>query len=218
MKSAVKIVLVDDHTLVRSSLANMVNEFDNCRVIFEACNGLDFIRQVKVNTVPDLVILDLNMEQMDGYETAKWLFSNMPEVRILMLSMYSTEMSLLRMLRIGVKGFLRKDVHVSELKTAIDAIMNAGYYYSYDVAGKIMNLFRKSDEPSALSNKSLITDSELQFLKLACTEDTYKEIAQKMKMNPRGIDNLRDHLFTKLDVKSRIGLAMYAVRPGLVTI
>jgi len=127
-------------------------------------------------------------------------------------------MSLLRMLRFGVKGFLRKDVHVSELKIAIEAIMNAGYYYSYDVAGKIMNLFRKSDEPFELANKSVINDSELQFLKLACTEDTYKEIAQKMKMNPRGIDNLRDHLFTKLDVKSRIGLAMYAVRQGLVTI
>jgi len=218
MKSPVKIVLVDDHTLVRSSLANLVNDFDNCRVIFEACNGIDFIRQVKLNTVPDLVILDLNMEEMDGYETAKWLFTNLPEVRILMLSMYSTEMSLLRMLRIGVKGFLRKDVHISELKTAIEAIMNSGYYYSYDVAGKIMNLFRKSEEPIERANKSLITDSELQFLKLACTEDTYKEIAQKMKMNPRGIDNLRDHLFTKLDVKSRIGLAMYAVRQGLVTI
>ena len=218
MKSPVKIVLVDDHTLVRSSLANLINDFDNCRVIFEACNGIDFIRQVKLNTVPDLVILDLNMEEMDGYETAKWLFTNLPEVRILMLSMYSTEMSLLRMLRIGVKGFLRKDVHISELKTAIEAIMNSGYYYSYDVAGKIMNLFRKSEEPIERANKSLITESELQFLKLACTEDTYKEIAQKMKMNPRGIDNLRDHLFTKLDVKSRIGLAMYAVRQGLVTI
>ena len=218
MTPTVKIVLVDDHTLIRSSLANLVNEFENCRVIFEACNGLDFIRQVKNNTVPDLVILDLNMEEMDGYETAKWLYTNLPQVRILMLSMYSTEMSLLRMLKIGVKGFLRKDVHVSELKTAIDAIMNAGYYYSYDVAGKIMSLFRKSDEPLEKANKSLITDSELKFLKLACTEDTYKEIAQKMKMNPRGIDNLRDHLFTKLDVKSRIGLAMYAVRQGLVTI
>src|SRR5918993_2530460 len=105
MTPTVKIVLVDDHTLIRSSLANLVNEFENCRVIFEACNGLDFIRQVKNNTVPDLVILDLNMEEMDGYETAKWLYTNLPQVRILMLSMYSTEMSLLRMLKIGVKGF-----------------------------------------------------------------------------------------------------------------
>ena len=167
MNSPVKIVLVDDHTLVRSSLANLINDFDNCRVIFEACNGIDFIRQVKLNTVPDLVILDLNMEEMDGYETAKWLFTNLPEVRILMLSMYSTEMSLLRMLRIGVKGFLRKDVHISELKTAIEAIMNSGYYYSYDVAGKIMNLFRKSEEPFELANKSVINDSELHFLKLS---------------------------------------------------
>ena len=96
--------------------------------------------------------------------------------------------------------------------------MNSGYYYSYDVAGKIMSIFRKTAEPLEFATKTIMNENELTFLKLACTEDTYKEIAQKMKMNPRGIDNLRDHLFTKLDVKSRIGLAMYAVRQGLVTI
>jgi len=213
-----KIVLVDDHVLLRTSLGSVINEFPNCQVIAQASNGIDFITQIKNGIIPDLIILDLNMQQMDGYETAKWLYNNMPDIKILMLSMHSTEMSLLRMLQLGVKGFLKKDVHVSELKTAIDAIMNSGYYYSYDVAGKIMNIFRKTGEPLESACKTMMNENELTFLKLACTEDTYKEIAQKMKMNPRGIDNLRDHLFTKLDVKSRIGLAMYAVRQGLVTI
>jgi len=218
MSTKFSIALVDDHVLLRASLATVINEFDNCHVIIQASNGLDLISQLKNGLIPELIILDLNMQQMDGYETAKWLFTNMPSVKILMLSMHNTEMSLLRMLQLGVKGFLKKDVHISELKTAIEAIMNAGYYYSYDVAGKIMSIFRKSGDSLELATKAVMNDNELTFLKLACTEDTYKEIAQKMKMNPRGIDNLRDHLFTKLDVKSRIGLAMYAVKQGLVTI
>lgn len=218
MTSNFKIALVDDHILIRASLANLINDFEHCQVIMQANNGIDFIRQINDGLRPELVILDLNMQEMDGYETAKWICKNLPEVKILMLSMHSTEMSLIRMLHIGVKGFLRKDVHVSELKTAIDAIMNRGYYYSYDIAGKILSLFRNSEEPLELASRTLMNESELRFLKLACTEDTYKEIAQKMNMNPRSIDNLRDHLFTKLDVKSRIGLAMYAVKHGLVGI
>lgn len=218
MTNQIKIALVDDHTLIRTSLGSLINEFDNCRVIMHASNGLDLIRQLKNGLKPDLVILDLSMPEMDGYETAKWLCENMPDIKVLMLSMYSTDMSLLRMLQMGVKGFLKKDVHVSELKTAIEAIMDAGYYYSYDTAGKIMNLFRKADDNMDMANRKLMSEAEMKFLRLACTEDTYKEIAQKMNMNPRSVDNIRDHLFTKLDVKSRVGLAMYAVKHGLITV
>ena len=214
----INVALADDHILLRSALASLIDSFGDCKVIHQSNNGKELIDWFDNGLVPEVAILDLNMPEMDGYEAARVIQKKFPTVNVLMLTMYDSELSLIRLLQAGVKGFLKKDIHPSELKFAIHSVMNAGYYYSYDVAGKIMNLFRKSDEPFELANKSVINDSELQFLKLACTEDTYKEIAQKMKMNPRGIDNLRDHLFTKLDVKSRIGLAMYAVRQGLVTI
>ena len=95
--------------------------------------------------------------------------------------------------------------------------MNAGYYYSNHTAGKLANLFRSSDEKKNFLQNLMLTEQELQFLKLACSDLTYKEVAQKMNLNPRSVDNLRDQLFTKLDVKSRVGLAMVAIKNGVVT-
>jgi DNA-binding NarL/FixJ family response regulator len=95
--------------------------------------------------------------------------------------------------------------------------MNAGYYYSNHTAGKLANLFRSSDEKRNFLQNLMLTEQELQFLKLACSDLTYKEVAQKMNLNPRSVDNLRDQLFTKLDVKSRVGLAMIAIKNGVVT-
>jgi len=141
-----------------------------------------------------------------------------PSGNVLMLTMYDSELSLIRLLQAGVKGFLKKDIHPSELKFAIHSVMNAGYYYSNHTAGKLANLFRSTDEKKNFLQNMMLSEQELQFLKLACSDLTYKEIAQKMSLNPRSVDNLRDQLFIKLDVKSRVGLAMVAIKNGIVTL
>ena len=94
--------------------------------------------------------------------------------------------------------------------------MQYGYYYTNNTTGKLVNLFRKSQEQSSLL-RTMLNDTEIRFLRLACTEMTYKEIAVQMNLNPRAVDNLRDNLFEKLDVKSRVGLAMYSIRHGIQT-
>jgi two-component system, NarL family, invasion response regulator UvrY len=124
---------------------------------------------------------------------------------------------MIRLLKSGVKGFLKKDINPAELKFAIEAVVQTGYYYSNRATGKLYNLFRKNNEGSTGLEKSMLTEQELEFLKLACSDLTYKEIAQKMNLNPRSIDTLRDQLFQKLDVKSRVGLAMVALKNGVVT-
>jgi len=96
--------------------------------------------------------------------------------------------------------------------------MENGYYYSHNATGKLLNLFRNRSEATSTLNKTMLTEIDIRFLQLSCSEMTYKEIAQEMKLNPRGVDNLRDNLFTKLEVKSRVGLAMYAIRHGLISI
>lgn len=215
-KKLAKIALADDHILLRNSLANLINDFGNCKVILQANSGKDLVDQITSGNIPEIVLLDLNMPDMDGYETASWLQINYPEIHILMLSMYDTDLALIRLLQYGVKGFLKKDVHPSELKFALDSIIESGYYYSHNTTGKLVNLFRKNNDSNYLIQKTLLNETEISFLKLVTTEDTYKEIAQKMGLNPRSVDNLRDHLFTKLEVKSRVGLAMYATKHGLV--
>lgn len=211
-----KIALADDHVLLRNALATLINSFENCKVITEASTGQELIQTISEGFVPDIVLLDLNMPDLDGHETALWLQANHPDIHVLMLTMYDTELTMIRLLQVGVKGFLKKDIHPAELKFAITSVMQCGYYYTNDTTGRLVNLFRRSQEQHMLM-RSMLTETEVRFLRMTCTEMTYKEIAARMHLNPRAVDNLRDNLFDKLDVKSRVGLAMYSIRHGIHT-
>lgn len=208
-----KLVLADDHILLRDALANLINNFDEFSVVAVASNGTEVITAFNNGYRPEIVLMDLNMPQMDGYETARWLTKHYPEVKIVILTMYDSEIALIRLLQAGVHGFLKKDIHPSELKSALLSIGAGEYYYSNHTTGKIAGLFRKRTG----IEKAMLNEIEIEFLKLASTDMTYKEIAIAMHMSPRNIDGYRDALFTKLDVKSRVGLVIYAVKNGLVT-
>ena len=216
-KEVIKIAMADDHVLLRNALASLIDSFDNCRVIYLCRTGKELSEKVSNGAVPDVVLLDLNMPEMDGYETAEWLQKNVPQAHVLMLTMYDSELSLIRLLQTGVKGFLKKDIHPDELKFAIHSVVQTGYYYSNHSTGRLMNLFKKNPDSSTGLQKATLTEQELHFLKLACTDLTYKEIAGKMGLNPRSVDTMRDQLFLKLEVKSRVGLAMIAIKNGIVT-
>jgi two-component system invasion response regulator UvrY len=215
-KTYIKVALADDHILLRNALAALIDGFGDCRIIHQSGNGKELIAALSLGVMPDVIILDLNMPEMDGFETAKWLHQNYSQVHVLMLTMYDSELSMIRLLQIGVKGFLKKDIHPSELKFAIQSVMQSGFYYSNHTTGKLVNLFRNINGGNINLQKALLSEQEIDFLKLACSDLTYKEIAQKMGLNPRSIDTLRDQLFSRLDVKSRVGLAMIAIRHGIV--
>lgn len=216
MEKQINIGVVDDHILLRKALISLINGFDHCQVVLEADNGQDLISKLEYTMSPDVILLDMNMPVMEGYETAMWLKENHPKIRVLMLTMYDSELTLIRQLKAGARGFLKKDVEPSELKFAINSVMESGYYYSTITAGRLANLFRNNAKDHLRLQNALLEDQHVEFLRLVCTELTYKEIAQKMKLSPRSVDALRDHLFLKLDVKSRIGLAMVAVKNGVV--
>lgn len=212
--------MVDDHILLRDALAGVINGFDDCKVMLAATNGKELMEKLQPDHLPNLVILDLNMPEMDGYETARNLRMTYPEIYVLVLSMYDSEVSLLRMLQAGARGFLKKDIHPAELKLAIQSVIATGYYYSAGSAGRLVSLFRKGQarNPGAQPEQFNLTANEIRFLQLAGTEMSYKEIATLMEISPRTVDNYRDSLFVKLNVKSRVGLAIYAVKSGLVTL
>ena len=213
------VALVDDHVLLRNGLANLIRSFGEYSVLFEAGNGNDFIRQLKPRTLPDIVLLDINMPDMDGYETALWIRRHYPEIKILALSMYDTDNSIIRMLKNGVKGYILKDIDPAELKIALESVISKGFYYSELVTGKLIHTINTLDVSEHHVRQVLrLNDRELEFLKLACTECTYKEIAEQMYLSPRTIDGYRDTLFEKLNVKTRVGLVLYAIRNGIVAL
>lgn len=212
------IVLTDDHVLLRNGLASLVKSLGH-EVYFEANNGKDLIAKLNPEKIPDIILLDINMPEMDGYETASWLKENHPEIKVLALTMYDNENAIIRMLNCGAKGYILKDSDPDELELAIDSMMAKGHYYTEMVNNKLLiALGKQEEEKNELKILLNLNDKEKHFLELCCTELTYKEIAEKMFISHRTVDNYRDVLFEKLHLKTRVGLVMFAIKNGIVTI
>lgn len=217
--SNTNVAVVDDHVLLRNGLATLIRSLEGYNVLFEADNGKDFIEKLKPKALPEIVLLDINMPEMDGYDTALWLKRNHPEIKILALSMYDNENAIIRMLKNGAKGYILKDIDPAEFRVALHALVRKGFYYSEMITGKLIHAVNNLDEPEySIRNLVNLNEREIEFLKLVCTEMTYKEIADKMFLSPRTIDGYRDALFEKLTVKTRVGLVMYAIKNGIVTV
>lgn len=217
MNDTVKVVLVDDHVLLRNGLAALVTSL-GYTILYECSNGKDLIDKFSKRDEPDLILMDINMPELDGFDTTLWLKRNYPHINVLALSMYDNESSIIRMIKNGARGYILKDTDPSELKQAISSVVTKGFYYSDLVSGRLIRAIR-DDEDNEHDNKKAVlglNEKEIEFLKLAATEMTYKEIAQQMHLSPRTIDGYRDQLFQKLSVISRVGLVMFAVKNGIV--
>ena len=215
---AVKLALVDDHPFFRKGLISLIEvSYSNFTIHFEADDGLDLQKKIDKLGPPDIILMDVNMPRMDGFTSVKWLTENYPLVKVLVVSMIEKEESIVRMLKLGVKGYLCKDVEPKEMGEALESVINKGFYYTDFITGKLVHsLLDDSDTSAKASALNIMNDREKEFLQLACSEFTYNEIAARMFLSPKTIDGYRNALFEKLNVKSRVGLALYAVKHGLV--
>lgn len=214
------VALVDDHELLRTGLAAMINSFDGFKVIMEANNGQEFIEKIRnTRTPPNIVLLDITMPQMDGYETSSWIKSNLPQTKVLVLSMLENDTAIIRMLKNGARGYILKDSKPRIFKDALNNIRDSGFYINDLVSNKLMQYINKEEVyDSDVLTLGNLSENEVAFLKWICTDKTYKEIADEMCLSPRTIDTYRDNLFKKLEVKTRVGLAIFAIKSGIVTI
>jgi len=213
------VAIVDDHTMFRKGLAALINFFPNYKVSMDASNGNDFIEQLQSAQLPDIVLMDINMPEMDGYATTEWLRDNHPEVKTLALSTMDSETAIIKMIKSGAKGYVLKDAEPSELKLAFDEVMSRGYFYNDLVSRKVLNAISQLVDPKkTTATFANLTPREIEFLKFACTEMTYKEIADKMHLSVRTVEGYRDSLCDKLDIKTRVGLVIYAIKNGVASI
>jgi len=207
-----QIVLVDDHRLFRSGIASLINKFQGYSILFEAGDGEELTRKLTPKVKPDIVLLDINMPKRDGLETAQWIRTNYPDVNIIVLSMFEDAEKVLQMVKIGVKGYLLKDAEPNEFEQALNRVSQGEVYFPDFVTKHLINNFKQQTEQIKLNAR------EMEFLKLAGTELTYKEIADQMCISVRTVDDYRDRLFEKLQTKSRIGLVLYAVKNKLIVL
>lgn len=211
------IAIVDDHELMAQALSGLIQKFENYEVLYVALHGKDLIHHIKLNRIPDIVLLDINMPEMDGYETALWLKNNYPVIKVLALSMNDKEESIIGMLRNGARGYLLKGCKPFELKQALDTIAEKGYYYTDFITGQLV----KSLNPAMLqdpADKLNLNEREKEFIKWACSDLTYAQVADKMNAGVRTIDGYRESVFQKMNVKTRVGMVIEAIRLKLVEI
>lgn len=208
------VVIIEDHRLLSQAIASLVNSFEYFTVSYLCKNGRDFLDKLKDSiNVPDIALMDVNMPILNGIETTEKLKKEYPNIKVLALSVEDDDDMIIKMLRAGARGYLLKDVEKQILELALKKVLENGYYHTSQVSSLLVNELSKE-------NKSSITlkDREIEFLKYACTEMTYKEIAKKMFLSPKTIDGYRDALFQKLNIKNRVGLVIYAIKNNIVEV
>ncbi|WP_367866642.1 response regulator [Pedobacter sp. WC2423] len=207
----ISIGIIDDHKLFLMSLVLMLDTFKKYEVIIQASNGQDLKDKMRLSlNHPEIMLIDVNMPVMDGLETTAWLSQNYPEIKLVALSMTDTDSTVIEMIKAGCCAYLLKDTHPNELEKALNEIYIKGQYNA-DVSN--INFRRLLNHKP---NVPLLNEKEKVFLKLACSDLTYKQIASLMFLSERTIDGYREKLFEKLNVQSRVGMVLEAIRKNIV--
>ena len=205
------VVIVDDHILFAQALENLIETFNSFSVLYHAKNGEEFLQKLSGDEKkPDIVLMDINMPVMNGIDTMRRLHEEHPNIKVLALSMDDDENTIISMLREGAKGYLLKDINPTILEDSLREVVEKGFYYSDRITNTVLNSLNRNEQPH-----QTLKEREIEFLRLVCTEKTYKEIAGEMFLSPKTIDGYRESLFEKLQVKSRVGLVLYAIKNKL---
>lgn len=212
MEKIYTVVIVDDHLLFSKALGELVGKFDSFEVQYYCKNGKECVDRIESSpSHPDIVLMDINMPVMNGVDATEYLAAHFPHIKVVALSMNDDETHIIEMLRAGAKGYLVKDISPVELQRALTEVATRGFYYSENVTSSLVSSIQDHTEPGRPAFK----ENELIFLRLACSQKTYKEIAAEMFLSPKTIDGYWEALFKKLGVRSRVGLVLYAIKHGI---
>ncbi|WHF52178.1 response regulator transcription factor [Chryseobacterium gotjawalense] len=207
----IKIAIVDDHKLVSKAIENMISFNPKFEVVMNCFNGEDFLKQLDHRKIlPEVVLMDINMPRKNGIETTLELTKNYPDLKVIALTMEDNESTIISMLKAGAKGYLLKDMSPDILFDAINIVHEKGIFYTDIVTQSLLKI--KTEEKINQEINNSLKDREIEFIKLACSELTYKEIAEQMCVSPRTVDGYRDSIFAKLNVKTRVGIVLFAIK------
>lgn len=210
------IAIVDDHTLFRQGISSILSENEEIRIVFDASNGNEMKEKIAVYPIPHVILMDITMPKVNGYDATRWVKQHYPSVKVLALSMFEEDEPIIKMLKCGAGGYILKESGAADLVFAIRTIADHDYFLNNQVTGKLIRSLQEDAKTSGAINN--LTANEVKFLELCCSEFTYKEIATKMNLSVHTIDNYRDALFEKLDLKSRTGLVLFALKNNIASL
>lgn len=218
-EKVITVGIADDHALFREGVRLLIENFDNIELILEAENGRALLTKLK-NKIPDVLLLDLEMEEMDGIETLKYLKVDAAydELKVLILSMHKEERMIAYLMELGANGYIMKDAAPSEFELAIRTVYKEGFYFNESVSHAMLgSLKQKTKKPPKIGNNYQLTEREKQVLQLIADGLTTTEIGEKLFLSKRTIEGHRKNLISKLNVRNTAALIMKAVKEGLIT-
>ena len=210
------ILIVDDHLIFRQGLISILSSQNIANVIGEASNGIEFI-QLLTYLTPDLVLMDIDMPHMDGFEATEIAIKKFPDLKIIAFSMFSDEEYYYKMLDRGVKGFILKTCGINELESAIQNVMMGDSYFSNELLRKIINNMGRSNESKSVPSEKL-TNREIEVLQQICLGLTNEEIAIKLDISPLTIKSHRSNLLEKTICRNTPALILFAIKNKIVQI
>ncbi|GAA4412965.1 response regulator [Nibrella viscosa] len=207
------VAIVEDHNLFAQLISDLIQKFEGYEVSFVAEAGRPLFGYLQRNLIPDILLLDLHLPDMDGEEIAKTLKEKYPDVKILVLTHDAAEEQIVKLVSLGARGYLLKNCSIAELKQALNNVRTVGWHYSELLTS---GLIRNLNRPDKINGHDMqLNDRETEFVKLACSDLRYKDIADKMCVAERTVDGYRESVFQKWNVKSRVGMAIEAIRRGI---
>lgn len=220
MKEKIKILLVDDHQLVRTGIANLLAGEPDIEVVGEASNAAEMIDLLKQQH-PDLAVLDIALPDMSGIELARQMVLEFPAVKVIFLSMYTSEEFVFNAINSGAKGYLPKNTSRAELLEAIRTVNRGEEYFAESISNTILKSYikkAKSGSLDQLRNESLLSKREMEVLRLFAQGLTNQEIADKLFISIRTVESHKNHIMQRLELKTTVDLIKFALRNNLVTL
>lgn len=209
--SKLKIYIADDHTFVRKGMIRLLNTFERVGDVKEAANGKELISLVQ-GEVPNIVILDLEMPVMNGFDCAKHLVDNHPDVKILILTMHTEEVFILNLMELGVHGFLNKNAEPEEVEKALYAIADRDFYRNDIINLVLQNKIKRHRNVGSTQ----LSARELEILLLICQKLTPLEISKRLQISEKTFFNHRANVLSKVNARGNVGLVKYAYQQGII--
>jgi len=215
--STVRVILADDHGLVRAGIQSLVEAIDGIRIVGQASNGREALALAREHK-PDLMIMDISMKELNGIEATLQIKAELPQTKILMLSMHTTEDFVHRAIKAGASGYLVKDSAPMELRMAIEAIMRGEVYLCPRVSKHLIAGFLQAGGGPRASALEQLTSRQREILQMVAEGKTTKEIAFVLDVSVKTVESHRAALMERLDIRDVAGLVLFAVREGLVSV
>ncbi|MEN0052953.1 MAG: response regulator transcription factor [Mucilaginibacter sp.] len=213
----IKLGIIDDHKIFRNGLKATLEDCEELDLILEASNGKELVGLL-TDKSPDVLLMDIKMPEMDGIQTATYVHQHYKHIKILALSMFNEDKYIVDMMKAGASGYLLKNAEPEEIIEAISTVYHKGFYFNEHLSITLIKQLVVNDHAEQPNNKADLNEREIEVLKLVCQECSNQEIADKIFLSVRTVEGYRARLFEKTNSKNLVGLVIYAIKRGIISV